>query len=335
MGSTGGINASSAPGAAAEVSPTPAGRRLGPIIATSVGLVLTLAGTLAAPEGSAFEAVAQRVTVSQPYWLLVAVAASLLLAGAIFIVIVLPRPRPRRKKGEDDYEIYHEPRRIPPLLGVALILLALAPSLALTSTLFWFGRDNAASPPNSAEVLGQHAPALPSSAAISAPAPQYAPKTASPFTTGLFGTVAVLTAFGALAFVAWLAFGDRWMRRQPFDDRYRAEFAEAIDASLDDLRLETDARVAILKIYRNFERVLAVVEVPRRPWQTPIEFMRSALAKLPLPRLPVERLTQLFEIARFSRHPLGADERDSAWRSLTKIRAEIEDASGAADGHVS
>jgi hypothetical protein len=221
------------------------------------------------------------------------------------------------------------------LLGVALILLALAPGLALTGTLFWFGHDNVTSPPDRAEILGQHAPPLPPSTANRAPAPQYAPKPASPFTTGLFGTVAVLTVFGALAFVAWLAFGDRWMRRQPFDDRYRAEFAEAIDTSLDELRLEADARAAILKIYRNFERVLAVAEVPRRPWQTPIEFMRLALAKLPLPRLPVERLTQLFEIARFSRHPLGADERDSAWRSLTEIRAEIEAASGAPDGHVS
>ena len=101
MESTGGINASSAPGAVTEGAQTPAARPLGPIIATGVGLVFALAGTFAAPEGSTFEAVARRVTVPLPDWLLVAVAASLLLASAIFIVLVLPRPRPRRKKGEE------------------------------------------------------------------------------------------------------------------------------------------------------------------------------------------------------------------------------------------
>jgi hypothetical protein len=38
----------------------------------------------------------------------------------------------------------------------------------------------------------------------------------------------------------------------------------------------------------------------------------------------VRSLTGLFEIARFSHHPVGEAERESAWRSLTEIRAALD-----------
>ena len=100
--------------------------------------------------------------------------------------------------------------------------------------------------------------------------------------------------------------------------------AAAVEDSLEDLRREPDARAAIMKIYRNFERVLAAAALPRRPWQTPVEFMAAVLGKAPLPPDPIRRLTGLFELARFSRHPVGAAERESAWRSLIEIRAALE-----------
>ncbi len=60
-------------------------------------------------------------------------------------------------------------------------------------------------------------------------------------------------------------------------------------------------------------------------WQTPMEFMRSVLGKLPLPAPPVSELTGLFEIARFSRRPVGTAEREAAWHALTEIRAKLEE----------
>jgi len=295
----------------------------GPIAATVLGLVLALAGVLAAPEEGPADALAQRVTVDLPDWLVVAAVGSVLLAGAVLIALALPRPRRRRKKGEDDYEMYHEPRRVSPLLGIALILLALTPTVALTGLLLWLGHENAAAPPERGAVIAHHGQLAPP---LAAPAPHAAGEAtpASPLTTGLVGAVAVLAAFATLGFVWWLAFGDRWMRRQPLDDRYRAQIAQAVEASLEDLASEPDARVAIQKTYRNFERIMAGAEVRRRPWQTPTEFARAALGRLPLPRQLVEDLTRLFEIARFSTHPLGVDERERAWQSLTDIRSEIE-----------
>jgi hypothetical protein len=64
--------------------------------------------------------------------------------------------------------------------------------------------------------------------------------------------------------------------------------------------------------------------LPRPPWQTPVEFMRAVLAKSPLPPAPIRSLTGLFELARFSQHPVGIVERESAWRSLTEIRAALD-----------
>ena len=97
-------------------------------------------------------------------------------------------------------------------------------------------------------------------------------------------------------------------------------------ADLDDLRSETDPRVAVIRAYGRFERALADVRLPRAPWQTPAEFMRTTLARLtvPVPVPPVERLTALFEIARFSDRPLAADARTAACDCLDEITTALE-----------
>jgi len=92
-----------------------------------------------------------------------------------------------------------------------------------------------------------------------------------------------------------------------------------------DLRAEPDARVAIIRAYGRFERALAAARAPRAAWQTPAEFMRTTLARLPVPAAPVRRLTALFEVARFSTHPLGAEARDAACDSLDEIGTALEE----------
>ena len=92
----------------------------------------------------------------------------------------------------------------------------------------------------------------------------------------------------------------------------------------DDLRAEPDPRMAVIRAYGRFEHALANARLPRAPWQTPAEFMRTTLARLPVPVLPVERLTALFEIARFSDRPLGADARTAACDCLDEITTALE-----------
>lgn len=52
--------------------------------------------------------------------------------------------------------------------------------------------------------------------------------------------------------------------------------------------------------------------------------MRDAQQRLPLPDLAVERLTRLFEVARFSHHPVASIERDLARACLEEIRTALE-----------
>ena len=150
---------------------------------------------------------------------------------------------------------------------------------------------------------------------------------AVPFVGTAVALLVLLGALGSLALVLWLALGDRlrdWLGRRPA--AVSDPLADAVEESLDDLRLEPDVRLAILRCYRRFELVLARSRVPRAPWQTATEFMAAALGRLPLPADAVRQLTRLFEIARFSEEPLGPADRDAAWQALERIGVSLEEA---------
>ena len=51
-----------------------------------------------------------------------------------------------------------------------------------------------------------------------------------------------------------------------------------------------------------------------------MEFMRAVLSSLPLDARDVARLTRLFELARFSHHPVGPAEHEAALGALLAIR---------------
>ena len=52
--------------------------------------------------------------------------------------------------------------------------------------------------------------------------------------------------------------------------------------------------------------------------------MATALRHPRLPDEAVRELTRLFEVARFSRHELGASHRECAWQALMAVRAALE-----------
>lgn len=104
----------------------------------------------------------------------------------------------------------------------------------------------------------------------------------------------------------------------------RPPLAEAIDASLEDLHEDPDPRRGIIRCYRRFERVTASSGVPRRPWDTPAEFLDAVLSRLPVPGRALRALTGLFELARFSDRALGRAERDLAVEALTEIKTLLE-----------
>jgi hypothetical protein len=60
--------------------------------------------------------------------------------------------------------------------------------------------------------------------------------------------------------------------------------------------------------------------VPRRPSETPFEYIEGALRRLMVPAEPVHSLTQLFEIARFSDRHLDATMKQRAIDDLLEVR---------------
>jgi len=145
--------------------------------------------------------------------------------------------------------------------------------------------------------------------------------------TWTFGILALATGAAALALAVWVALADRQVSESE-DEEHRDELARplevAVEESLEALHSEADARRAIVRCYARFERAASASGVARRPWLTPMEFMREAVARLPVPRGAVPTLTGLFELARFSDHALGTRERDRAIEALGAIRSALD-----------
>ena len=151
-----------------------------------------------------------------------------------------------------------------------------------------------------------------------------AAESAPALVTWSFAVLAVFAGLGALGLALWVSLGARLARPDDDDGGPAASPLEAaVDDSVEDLRAEPDARRAIVRCYARFERAAAASGVERKPWSTPMEFMREALRRLPLPRTAVPTLTGLFELARFSHHPLGPSERDRALAALDEIRTAM------------
>jgi drug/metabolite transporter superfamily protein YnfA len=134
-----------------------------------------------------------------------------------------------------------------------------------------------------------------------------------------FGVVLAL-----LAGTAIVLFGGRAARRAPRPLRRSHETVSlALDESLDDLRREPDIRRAIVAAYARMERALAAAGIPRRPAETPFEYLERALLGLDASAAAVHRLTDLFEWAKFSQHEPQPAMRDDAIDALLAVRDEL------------
>jgi hypothetical protein len=101
------------------------------------------------------------------------------------------------------------------------------------------------------------------------------------------------------------------------------EIAASLDDSVDDLRDEPDARRAIIAAYARMERALGAVGIHRRPAEAPLEYLARALEGLRASGISVERLTELFRVAKFSDHALGAADKERAIDALLTVRDEL------------
>ena len=287
----------------------------GATVVAGAGLLLTLIALLAAARGPE-DMPSFRLRVEVPDPLLLASGAAFLLAVAIMIGIGLSRDRRRR---EEEIEREEEPSKLPWWLQAVLRALPLVPLLAIL-VVFSFGWQYVENSLLAWSRLVMGAGSDPGAA------PAEIPVFSLPWLGWLAGLLLLLAGLATLALALVLLFAERiarwWERRNSAEPA--EPLSEAVQEGLDDLASEPDPRRAIIRCYRRFERVAAHARVIRAPWQTPHEFMRETLRRLTVPPIAVDRLTRLFELARFSTHPLGAPERDSARACLEDIRAELE-----------
>jgi hypothetical protein len=134
--------------------------------------------------------------------------------------------------------------------------------------------------------------------------------------------LAIVGAAGA-AFAALVVAERRRKRRLPREPLVREELVEALDATLDDLRAETDARRAVISAYARMERVLASHGIARLRFEAPHEYLARVLADLTRRSRPAERLTELFERARFSTHEIQPAMKDDAIEAVEALQTEL------------
>jgi hypothetical protein len=280
-------------------------------VVIGVGLLLALAAT-AGPLPSPGDGPGGSLAVRLPD----AVRVSVLVLLGLSAILLLAVQRPRRPTEDDPFGA----RARAPQRRRTSVILTLLPIGVLLAAAWYFVWNRWSGE--------QHHPierALTALAGLLDIIAQYRKPAASvPFFDLTIALLLLLFAFTLFALMVVVALADRlekwWAARTAADS---PGAPPALDERDDDPRAERDPRRAIVRAYARFDQALAAVRAPRSPWQTPAEFMRTTLVRVPVPAAPVERLTSLFELARFSDRPLGAEARDAACDSLEAITTAL------------
>jgi hypothetical protein len=148
--------------------------------------------------------------------------------------------------------------------------------------------------------------------------------------TSLIIALVIVTILAVVA----MALAIRWRRSDAADraegvDRRRGGTEQAVEVGLDVLRREPDPRRAIIAAYAAMERSLSRAGMGRHAWEAPIEYLRRVLARALGAPEDVQTMTYLFEVAKFSEHPVDESMRGDAIGALERIRAATRAAASA------
>jgi hypothetical protein len=130
-------------------------------------------------------------------------------------------------------------------------------------------------------------------------------------------------AAGVVGLAGFALVSARRRRGEPGAEPRALVAAGARDAAVA-AAIPADPRAAVLAAYARMEAAFASVGLARRPSDAPREYLARLEAGLGGGRAPAARLTELFERARFSPHPVGEATRSEAIGALETLRAELE-----------
>jgi hypothetical protein len=104
----------------------------------------------------------------------------------------------------------------------------------------------------------------------------------------------------------------------------REQLAAEFTLVIEDLIEEPDPRRAIVAAYARMEKVFAREGLKRRASETSGEYLHRIVTDLTSRSQAVERLTTLFEEAKFGRGEITTGQKDEAIAALREIRADLE-----------
>jgi hypothetical protein len=139
----------------------------------------------------------------------------------------------------------------------------------------------------------------------------------------LWIALVALAVGGGFVFYRWRTRKKRPLVPLNLQPTVAEDFAASITDAIDDLDAEPDARRAVIAAYARMEAVLSRHGLRRRPSDTPVEYLRRVLLGLTSQDDAVQRLTKLFEEAKFSRHEIDASMKQEAITALKTIREDI------------
>ncbi|CAN5569471.1 hypothetical protein BH24ACT26_BH24ACT26_10900 [soil metagenome] len=282
-----------------------ADRRLGlrPPVLAGLALLLLLGAAASLPGRFAVSRRAGRVTILLPDppalagYLVAAIATLMVL---IWIVLQVTGLRMRGQRG---------PRKAAPLwVQIAVLVLALLLPGLLGGPQGLFDRNEEGRPTPASE--REPAPEDPSAS----------PQRSRPLGIAVTILLAVVL-FGTLAGIAWLLWPAKHTEEEGAPDA--DVLLEELKAGLDDLALIDDPRSAVIACYARMERLLERAGIERRPSDTPLELLGRVLREQRAAESSVARLTDLFERARFSSHPVDEAMRADAVEALREVHEQV------------
>lgn len=145
-------------------------------------------------------------------------------------------------------------------------------------------------------------------------------------TTGYTMFAMVMLVYGGLgALGLWILY-ESWGKPRlggTVEAEHTRQVRRALVAGMQELRLHADPRQAIIACYAQLEHLLADHGVPAAASLTPQEYMGEALQTLSLPLEAFAELVHLFELARYSLHPLDNTTRSTALTCLERLHEAL------------
>lgn len=227
--------------------------------------------------------------------------------GALLVILW-----PRRSKSDDEPEYEHQRLEVPWFGKLLAILLPLALGGALIAAAVLGAKTNHRGP----RLIGPIAPVRRTNVPVS--------PTGGRGTFTLPGwvpwTILAIVLVAVISGLVMLVVGRLWRGEESSEE---VAARAAVDAAIEALDTTTDPRGAVIAAYAAMERTLAEHGVARSRAEAPREYLRRVLTTTSGAERDAGTLTELFEEARFSTHPISERVRELALSALSSLRARL------------